>query len=415
MKRVIFNRETTKLELHFSREEYAALTETQKSALKSNFLWSKYANAWVSRAKEPNLYWARKVSNDLGFENEERRGERLTFAEQLENKQERAEARADRYECYAENAEKRAAVLQKPINDMHGDIAFFTQPNINSSAGRAFRNRREKMFAQYDRGFEEYRKSEHFKDRADAARKTAKANELSDIGFLNRRVREQQKNIRDTEKVIISLEDNLFKIESGKEIKNYKGEIVTADEIKERLEYRLELLGVYMDKENFYQSCIDDLGGIQFSSANIKAGYIVIVKRWGECEILSTGPVNVTYRILSIKNGGCPLTDPYACIERIVKAVEKTEPIGNPYSVGEVLTKDYLSGSVWKAFIITKVTEKTVQLQEIEVVDGVPQPDKTKENAAPFMRKVTKSKFSDFVGVYDDQWQLHKYNAEGSK
>ena len=412
MKQVIFNRETTKLELHFSREEYAALTEAQKSALKSNFLWSKYANAWVSRAKEPNLYWARKTATDLGFENEERKGERLTFAEQLQNKQERAEARADRYEGYAENAEKRAAVLQKPINDMHGDIAFFTQPNINSSAGRAFRNRREKMFAQYDRGFEEYRKSAHFKERAEIARAGANGAELKNLAFLDRRVKEQQKNIRQLEKGIIALEDYLFRIESGEELKKHSGEIISAEDLQKRLENRLELMEVYMDKEEFYQSCIDDLGGIQFSSANIKAGYIVIVKRWGECEILSAGPVNVTYRILSIKNGGCPLTDPYACIERIVKAVEKTEPLGNPYSVGEVLTKDYLSGSVWKAYIITKVTEKNVQLQEIEVIDGIPQPDKTKENAAPFMRKVTKSKFSDFVGVYDDQWQLHKYTIK---
>jgi len=44
----------------------------------------------------------------------------------------------DRYDGYASNAAKCGEQLQKPLNDMHGDIAFFTQPNINSSAGRAF-------------------------------------------------------------------------------------------------------------------------------------------------------------------------------------------------------------------------------------------------------------------------------------
>lgn len=45
---------------------------------------------------------------------------------------------------------------------MHGDIAFFTQPNINSSAGRAFANKR--MFAAYERGFEEFKKSEYYRN-----------------------------------------------------------------------------------------------------------------------------------------------------------------------------------------------------------------------------------------------------------
>lgn len=360
MKQQIFNKETTKLELHFSREEYAALSEDQKSKLKSNFLWSRVGSCWVSRAKEPNLYWAKKTAQDLGFSDVGSKGERISFAEQMEQKQERAEARADRYDGYAENAERRAAQLQKPINDMHGDIAFFTQPNINSSAGRAFKNRREKMFAAFERGFAEYSKSEHFKDRADAARKTAKANELSDIGFLNRRVREQQKNIRDTEKVIISLEDNLFKIESGKEIKNYKGEIVTADEIKERLEYQLELLGVYMDKETFYQSCIAENGGLKFSRENIKEGYIVKLSRWGVVQVVSCGKINFTYKT----DRGFVLEAAYAEITEIVKAAEAPKE-AHPYTVGEEIKVEAWNGSryVERVYKVVKASDVSVTLQ----------------------------------------------------
>jgi len=46
---------------------------------------------------------------------------------------------------------------------MRGDIAFFTQPIIADHAGSpALTRRREKMLAQYERDFEEYRKSAYF-------------------------------------------------------------------------------------------------------------------------------------------------------------------------------------------------------------------------------------------------------------
>lgn len=81
-----------------------------------------------------------------------------------------AERRAEKAERYAERAEKARATadrLQKPINDMHGDIAFFTQPNINTSAGRAFTRQREKMFASYEKGFEERAKAEYYDEKSE--------------------------------------------------------------------------------------------------------------------------------------------------------------------------------------------------------------------------------------------------------
>ena len=148
MKPYIFNLETTKIELHFEKSEYAALTTDQKADLKSAFLWSRTGSCWVSRAKEPNLWWAKQVAAKLGFTEEQREGERLSFSEQVERQADRAERRAERYEQYAENAERRGAALQQPLNRMHGDIAFFTQPIIAGHAGsQAFARRREKMFA----------------------------------------------------------------------------------------------------------------------------------------------------------------------------------------------------------------------------------------------------------------------------
>ena len=153
MRKYIFNLETTKIELHFEKSDYAALTDEQKADLKSAFLWSRTGSCWVSRAKEPNLWRAKQIAAKLGFTEEQREGERLSFSEQVERQAERAERRAERYKQYAENAAQRGASLQEPLNHMHGDIAFFTQPIIAGHAGsQAFARRREKMFAQYEKG-----------------------------------------------------------------------------------------------------------------------------------------------------------------------------------------------------------------------------------------------------------------------
>ena len=120
----VVNLETGKLELHFEKETYQALTEDQKKEIKSNFLWGRNSGCWISRAKEPNLSWARRVAVSLGLEDAGKEGERLSFAEQMERKAERAERRADRYENRAYAAERKGEALQAPINEMHGDIAL---------------------------------------------------------------------------------------------------------------------------------------------------------------------------------------------------------------------------------------------------------------------------------------------------
>ena len=71
----ILNKETGKLELHFEKSTYAALTDAQKSEIKSNFLWGRRSGCWISRAKEPNLYYARKVAESIGLEDAGTEGE----------------------------------------------------------------------------------------------------------------------------------------------------------------------------------------------------------------------------------------------------------------------------------------------------------------------------------------------------
>lgn len=159
----IHNRETGKLELHFDKADYDALTDAQKRSIKGAFVWGRKSGCWISRCKEPNLWSAKRVAEALGLYDAGKTGERLSFAEQQERKAAKAERRAERFDHAANSAAARGEALQKPITDRHGDIAFFTQPNINSSAGRAFTRRRERMFAAFDRGFDEYRKSEYYR------------------------------------------------------------------------------------------------------------------------------------------------------------------------------------------------------------------------------------------------------------
>lgn len=415
----IFNLETGKIELHFDKTEYQALPEATKKEIKSNFLFSGRTNAWISRAKEPNLYRAKQVAAKLGFTQEQRSGDRLSFAEQVERQAERAEARAERFDGYADNAEKRAEVLQKDINSRHGDIAFFTQPNINSSAGRAFKRQRERMFERYERGFEEYKKSEYFRDRAATAQSTADMKKFSDPIYLDNRIKECKKNIRAQEKNIIHYEEILFSLENHTDDrKSPYFDRYTREQVTGWIESALERIEAEMDKQAYMENCLEEIGGNKFSKDNIKPGYIVKIRRSDRCEILSAGPVNITYKILSGGAAGMVLTAPYAAISEIIEAKEEkktAEAIENPFKEGDILCHYSVSGNyLIKAYQVIKVTATGVKIQQIAIDDNKPVAGQfTGEKAK--QKKVVKSKYSDFVGVYDDDWQLHKYTAQAQE
>ena len=123
-KKYINNLETGHIELHFDKEEYNQLTTEQKKLLKSGYLFSRYITAWASRSTK-NHYRAIQIAEQLGFTEEEKQGERLSFEEELQIKTEKAERRADKYEYKAEKAIKEAEDLQSSFNSYHGDISFW--------------------------------------------------------------------------------------------------------------------------------------------------------------------------------------------------------------------------------------------------------------------------------------------------
>lgn len=318
----IHNRETGKLELHFDKPEYDALTDEQRSEIKSAFLWGRRSGCWISRAKEPNLWRAERVAQSIGLGDGGEQGERLSFAEQQERKAERAEHRAERFEIKADAEEKRGEALQAPINRVHGDIAFFTQPNINTNAGRAFTRQREKMWDAFRNGFYAFNKSDYYRQRAQAAQRTAERVELKDRAFLNRRIEECEASIRKFKRNIDMCE--LYSKNSPEKAEGYAKQI----------DYWAERIEIELDKLGYYQDAMDALGGVQYSRENVKPGYIVRIGRYKNhpMKVLSCGQKNFT----GMAEDGLALKYPYAEITEIVRAEEeKPEDTVPPFKIGE--------------------------------------------------------------------------------
>lgn len=380
----ILNRETGKIELHFDKSTYGALTDAQKGKIKSSFLWGRNSGCWISRCKWPNTGYAARVAEEIGLYNAGETGERLSFAEQQERKAERAERRAERYEARADAAQATGAALQKPIDDMHGDIAFFTQPNINSSAGRAFTRRRERMFAAFERGMEEFRKSDYWRERAAFAQQTAKQEQLKNKAFVSRRIDDAQKEAR---KVRRSIEEYETMLASGVD----KWGAPLTDERRENIPAHMEhltnVLEAALDKLGFYQDALDALGGVEYDKENIFPGYVVEVERFGAVKVLSAGPKNFVGKHLQT---GMPLEHSYAEIVRVVSA-RKQEQEAHPFKVGDTFTCSHWNAETCRTekleYRIIRATDKSVTIQT--------------GDEKPFVRKPSKVQWAK-----ENEWRL---------
>lgn len=392
-KSYIHNLETGKIELHFEKSEYMALSEELKREIKANYLFSKYGNCWVSRSKN-NHHWAIQIAKKLGFTEEQKEGQRLSYAEELERKAERAENRAERYLNYADNAENRGKAMQAELNSHHGDIAFFTQPNINSAGGRAFTNRRNKILDRYHKGFEEYRKSDYFKDKAATAEQTASKAQLKDKVYLHNRIEECNKNIREFEKRIVVVEQYIF------DGKPYEEKLT---ELLDRMEYE-------MDKLAFMQNHLDQIGGVQYNNENIKPGYLVKIRGTWDL-VLKANKTTIYIRIIEGGAKGMELKYPYAEIQdmKIPEGwTEQKEELNNPFEVGDIVTMNQIgSNTIVRAYQIIKTSNKTVTIQRIAVENRIPVKDKFISDKQE--RKAVKKDRAGNIVVNDDSWYLYKY------
>ncbi|MFB0831531.1 DUF3560 domain-containing protein [Brevibacillus laterosporus] len=388
-KKYVLNCETRKIELHFEKSDYKVLTEEEKKELKSFYLWSSKASAWVSRSVK-NHYSAIRTAEKLGFSDGGKVGERLTYAEEIERKAKKAEVRAERFEQHAVNAKHRAENLQAGFNEAAKDWSWVTQPIIKGHKGsERFERQKQKLIHRYEKGFSEYRKSNYFKEKAITALQTANMNQLKNKSYLNNRIEECNKNIRALQRKMVIAE------ERGNE--EWKTELLF------KMEYEL-------DKLAYMENCMDELGGVQYNKKNIKTGYLVqIRKEWGLV-------AKANLKTIEVKFSHVPYTLKYTYADiRDVKVPEGwTEQKGqviNPFHSGDVLVISY-SGTdkIRKAYQVIKTTEKSAIIQRIKIENGAPISDEFISNKQE--RRAVRTTRSGEIAVNHDDGYLLLYKRE---
>ena len=316
MGRYFRNMETNKIELYLEREDYGALDPAIKDEIRRNFLFSRKKCAWISRAKFPNLYFAEQIAKKIGLQDEGKVGERLTFEEQQEVKADRAESRAHFYDHQAQKAMDKAEQLQKPFLNM--DYAAATQPINNSSAGRAFANQRNRIIAAFDKGMEEFRKSEYYARCADNARKTAKNTTDCTKGFCQRRIEEAERSIRAQKKRLKFYEIRMKQVHDNGGVFYVSGEPITDEKVQTWIENAEEIIQTNIEKIAYYDGLIEASGGRKFSKENIHAGDVVKLEKWRDpVTVVRTGDKNITY---AFPDNPIKLKASYAEIEKVLKS-----------------------------------------------------------------------------------------------
>ena len=419
-KNYIKNLETGKIELHFSKSDYLALSDELKKEIKRSYLFSGASNAWVSRSIH-NQWAAIDLAKKLGFTEEEKQGERLTYAEQLERKQEKAEHRAERYDQYAVNANNRAKSLQSELESHHGDNSFFTQPIIAGHAGsQAFGNRRQRIYDRYHKGFEEYKKSEYFAEKAETARMTADATQLKSPIYLNNRIEECEKRIRKLEKNVTYYEDILIKKNNNEAVSSFYDD-KTVEQIQGYLDETIDKLEYEIDKLGYFQNCmeetrikLEEVGRKLYTKADLKPGYLFQSRHkcWAKVNRVNTKTITATY--IEHPLTGMDASCPYAEIKEVKIPEdwkdEKEVKAENPFKIGDIVVSKYPADDrIYKAFQVVKMTDKTVTIQRIEVKESKPIQNNFISDKQE--RKSVKKDRQGNTVINNDSWYLYKYSA----
>lgn len=161
----IKNINTGKIELTgLDRDTYLNLESGLKDKVKRYFSFSRRSMCWVSKASK-NTNYVESIAQKIGMIKEEDDSIKLTEEEKKENELERLNSKLEKCVKHKENAEKRVNDYQSDFNENRKDIAYITQPDINSCKGRVFTNQRNNVIARYEKGFEEMRKAEYYENK----------------------------------------------------------------------------------------------------------------------------------------------------------------------------------------------------------------------------------------------------------
>lgn len=177
-------------------------------------------------------------------------------------------------------------------------------------------------------------------------------------------MKDAEKNIRAIQKNLEGYRARLERIRNGEQQTRFDGTVIEQSEIERWIEDAEERLESEISRLCYYQSCIDELGGVQYSRENIKPGYKVKLKRYGVCEVLSTGPKNIVYEILSGGAEGFTGRAAYAEILEVTSSEEKAKPT-HPFKVGDTIVVEAIrdNGFVRETLEVIKTTKLTVTMK----------------------------------------------------
>lgn len=204
MNHYIKNLETGKLELHFEKADYQALSAEQKSSVKSAFLWSRFANAWVSRSTE-NHWRAEAVAKNLSLTFQGETGVKLSFEEKENLKMEKASNRSERFTDRAEKASAESMTRYKNAKQL-GDMIPMGQPIlIGHHSERGHRRHIEKIDNNMRKSIEADNKAEYYTDRAATAERTASGEKYNSPTYLSNRIKECETKLRELNRLLFGI------------------------------------------------------------------------------------------------------------------------------------------------------------------------------------------------------------------
>jgi len=172
----------------------------------------------------------------------------------------------------------------------------------------------------------------------------------------------------------------------------------TIEKVTSWLEDSLEHIEMLIDKQGFFENCVEELGGFKFSKENIKPGYVVIIRR-SKFKVMKANPKTVLAKCLVT---GMLLTYDYAEIKEIVSAEEeKPKSDSHPFKKDDILIWDpHGRGKPLAAYQVLGTTEKSVQIRELKLSDSGEFVRNEFADGSSVIRR------NPNVSAYSRQWQV---------
>jgi hypothetical protein len=257
-----------KLEVHTGgKSEWNALPESQRNDIKRQCLWSSRRGCWVSRVHGDRAdVFLIPVLKAAGFADRGTKGEKRSFAEQVEAEQERAADRAERMEDRAATSAERSQAHGAAGHRMFDAIPFGQPILVGHYSESRDRNYRDRAGRQIDKSIAEAGKAEYYSRRAVTAQATADGAKFKDPAYLGNRIAECESRLRELNRM---LEGRDFAFSEARPI---------SDKRRESLN---ELTGEQQERLAFFQACLANCGRVIYSRETLAGKTEILLRgRW---------------------------------------------------------------------------------------------------------------------------------------